>query len=602
MGDTFKYLPQLIVAYDGNDKFANLIHVQKANKDNNYLCPCCGGSVKPRALDSTKEQSHYYHISGKCTKESQLHFFCKNWLFEKNSKFYIDEELFEVDYIDIEKSYNTPFGQYIPDVTVYTTSGKVIYFEMFFTNRKTSDDYFCKWSYLGNDVVEINIKEYMSKVDEDTIPTFKYLYHDGICYSKSYVKRDLYADTIGRRKHELSRQDILDYKSRIERLDWFWQKIISHSPKEEILEAIKMMTYDDMLFCYSIIKRKQCVSYLKDDVLNLINEKVVSDIRDELNLPYDENIYFDLQHTKGRTYQAGVRLKLKTKHITYDDIPNSSVVVFNKNVLSKQEVIKLDDNIEETREYFNDRFNECVEKRKRLLEYEEALSDFERDKYQIKMNNNLYTVLLVSDGKYELLFENVSIEMSISKLSKEIHRKILKKENAKFLKQLFNSSEYKSFINKCKEYKDINIDIDIRESRYDESRVNFKMYICGKKVYDEILEKNMDDFIIKRDESYTKINEFINKYSVIIPYVDKINNSKNDFWKASFSFTPVGNLSVKVDQKIFIPRRYITFSYTYFNLDSQLENETIINSLKTALCTVMKNMERCGYRLLEERV
>ena len=31
--DVFEYLPQLIVAYDGNDEFANLIHVKKANRD-----------------------------------------------------------------------------------------------------------------------------------------------------------------------------------------------------------------------------------------------------------------------------------------------------------------------------------------------------------------------------------------------------------------------------------------------------------------------------------------------------------------------------------------------------------------------------------------
>ena len=51
--DVFEYLPQLIVAYDGNDEFANLIHVKKANKNNSYYCPCCGGVVKPRAITST---------------------------------------------------------------------------------------------------------------------------------------------------------------------------------------------------------------------------------------------------------------------------------------------------------------------------------------------------------------------------------------------------------------------------------------------------------------------------------------------------------------------------------------------------------------------
>ena len=124
--DIFEYLPQLIVAYDSNDKFANLIHVQKSDKEKTYYCPCCGGIVKPRALDSNKEQSHYYHVTGKCTKESQLHFFCKNWLFEKGSKFYINNELYEVKAVDIEKTYSTPFGDYRPDVTVCTTSRKTI--------------------------------------------------------------------------------------------------------------------------------------------------------------------------------------------------------------------------------------------------------------------------------------------------------------------------------------------------------------------------------------------------------------------------------------------------------------------------------------------
>ena len=294
--DIFEYLPQLIVAYDGNDEFANLIHVKKANKDNNYFCPCCGGNVKPRALDSTKEQSHYYHVTGKCTKESQLHFFCKNWLFDEGSKFYVDDSLFEVESIEIEKPYDTPFGKYIPDVTVHTTTGIDIYFEMFFTNRKTGDDYFCKWDYLGNDVVEVNIKEYMFKTDVNTIPIFTYLYHDGNCYSKPYIKRDLYANTIARIKRELTRQKVLNYKARIEQLDWFWQEIRNNKSKEDILETLSKMEYDDMVSCYEIIKRKQCVSYLKNDVLDMINQKVISDVRKKLDLPHDDNIYFDLEH------------------------------------------------------------------------------------------------------------------------------------------------------------------------------------------------------------------------------------------------------------------------------------------------------------------
>ena len=160
----------------------------------------------------------------------------------------------------------------------------------------------------------------MFKTDADTIPTFTYLYHDGMCDSKPYMKRDLYANTIARIKRELTRQKVLNYKARIEQLDWFWQEIRNNKSREEILNVIDNMEYDDMVSCYEIIKRKQCVSYLKNDVLDLINQKVVSEVRYSLELPHDENIYFDLEHVKGRTYKAGIRLNIKTEHITYNKL------------------------------------------------------------------------------------------------------------------------------------------------------------------------------------------------------------------------------------------------------------------------------------------
>ena len=408
--DIFEYLPQLIVAYDCNDEFANLIHVKKANKDTDYYCPCCGGIVKPRALDSTKEQSHYYHITGKCTKESQLHFFCKNWLFEKGSKFYIEDELFEIKDIEIEKKWNTKFGDYIPDITVYTTSRKIIYFEMFFSNRKTRDDYFCRWDELKNDVVEVNIKEYMFKIDADTVPVFSYLYHDGKCYSNTYIKRDLYATTIGKIKRELTRQKLLDYKVRIEQLDWFWQKIIQNHSKEDIIKSVYEMTYEDMVSCYEIIKRKQCISYLKKDILDTINQKVVENIRNSLDIPFNKNVYFDLLHIRGRTYEIGIRLKMQTEHIKYDDFYlhynkyyNIPKIVFKKNIFTPEEIIipkKMIPNLKKI-------YEETIKYKKRLLEYENELSHFEYNGYKVRFNNNHYTVLIkTQDNKFEPVLED----------------------------------------------------------------------------------------------------------------------------------------------------------------------------------------------------
>ena len=613
--DIFEYLPQLIVAYDGNDEFANLIHVKKANKDNNYFCPCCGGSVKPRALDSTKEQSHYYHVTGKCTKESQLHFFCKNWLFEEGSKFYVDDSLFEVKSIEIEKPYETPFGKYIPDVTVHTTDDTDIYFEMFFTNRKTGDDYFCKWDYLGNDVVEVNIKEYMFKTDVNTIPIFTYLYHDGNCYSKSYIKRDLYANTIARIKRELTRQKVLNYKARIERLDWFWQEIRNNKSKEEILNVISEMDYEDMISCYEIIKRKQCVSYLKNDVLDLINQNVISEVRKSLDLPYDDNIYFDLEHVKGRTYEAGIRLNIKTEHIIYnklysycnhwynnrwydfDSLREFPKVVFSKNILNKNEIVISDKNKCE----LIDLYSNVYKIKKNLLKHEEDLSSFEKNKYKIRMNNDLYTVLTVSNDKSEVLFENVNISsLDINKLLDEINQKITENKNDEFLKSLLSSDNYKDLMQEIKTYKDFDINIDIGKAK---KYIRLKMYIGIKCFYNEILN-NTIDFNKKKNDCISIIHDFTEKYSTIIHVVNVVNNCKNNFWKSEISFNNHwGEIIIMVDQKHFIPKRYTTFERIYFDFDDvlSLKVKDIIIQLEKAMHQVMKNMERCGYRVMEVR-
>ncbi|WP_308698688.1 hypothetical protein [uncultured Thomasclavelia sp.] len=607
--DIFEYLPQLIVAYDGNDEFANLIHVKKADKNKDYICPCCGGTVKPRALDSNKEQSHYYHKTGKCTKESQLHFFCKNWLFETGSKFYIDNYLFEVDFIEIEKTWHTKFGDYKPDITVHTTSGKIIYFEMFFTNRKTGDDYFCKWDYLGNDVVEVNIKEYMCKTDKNTIPSFTYLYHNGVCYSKPYVKRDLYANTIARIKHELTRQKVLNYKARIEQLDWFWQKIRDNKSKEAILNVISSMEYEDMVSCYEIIKRKQCVLYLKNDVLEIINQKVILEVRKSLRLPYDKNVYFDLRHAKGRTYEAGIRLNIKTEHIMYDDfylrcsknrfnkINGYPKIVFNKNMHNLDEIFLSEEDIEDLRH----KFNKTTKYKEELIDFENTLSSFEGQNYKIRMRNNFYTVLVKRDDAFEVLFENWYVDsLDIDELATKINNKISDNENKTFLEILFASDEYNSFLSDIKSYKNIDIRLDINNyTGYRQNGIHFKMYICNKCVCNEELKKDINDFMKKTNKCKSLVQNFTKSYSFILNLVNRINNCRNNFWKAQFYFDYNGDIVVEVDQRYFIPKRYLTFEKIRFEDLSLLTKQDIIKHLEIGMKKVLKNMERCGYRIME---
>ena len=606
--DIFEYLPQLIVAYDGNDEFANLIHVKKADKDNNYFCPCCGGSVKPRALDSTKEQSHYYHVTGKCTKESQLHFFCKNWLFEEGSKFYVDDSLFEVKSIEIEKPYETPFGKYVPDVTVHTTDDTDIYFEMFFTNRKTGDDYFCKWDYLGNDVVEVNIKEYMFKTDVNTIPIFTYLYHDGNCYSKSYIKRDLYANTIAKIKRELTRQNVLNYKARIEQLDWFWNEIRNNKSREDISETISKMEYDDMVSCYEIIKRKQCVSYLKNDVLAMINQKVISDVRKELDFPYDENVYFDLEHIKGRTYKFGIRLDIKTDHIIYnkiysphdywcsfDSLKGFPKIVFSKNILNSDEIKILDNDKNKLRDIYKNVQNE----KKNILEYEDKLTEFEKNShYKVRMNNDLYTVIReVEEEKNETILEKYHIyNLDIKKLNYEIEKRIKEKEDKELINSILENSKCKSLIYELNGYKGLNCSIDLK---YDESAY-VVLYIGNTAHYYGMKTINMDEFVEIVSKCKCRLDKLYKKYDIISNLVNQINACKNKFWSASISFISE-NIEVIIEQVFVSEMRYVTSEIYMFAGRERYSEKRIKNIITTMMQDVLKNMEDYDYRVMGVR-
>ena len=603
--DIFEYLPQLIVAYDGNDEFANLIHVKKANKDNNYFCPCCGGNVKPRALDSTKEQSHYYHVTGKCTKESQLHFFCKNWLFDEGSKFYVDDSLFEVESIEIEKPYDTPFGKYIPDVTVHTTTGIDIYFEMFFTNRKTGDDYFCKWDYLGNDVVEVNIKEYMFKTDVNTIPIFTYLYHDGNCYSKPYIKRDLYANTIARIKRELTRQKVLNYKARIEQLDWFWQEIRNNKSREEILNVISEMDYEDMISCYEIIKRKQCVSYLKNDVLNMINQKVISEVREELDLPYDENVYFDLEHIKGRTYKIGIRLDINTDHIIYNKmyIPyDNSIrkfpkIVFSKNILNKDEIVLIESDIKK----INDKYEEVLQIKENILEYDNKLAVFEENsQYKVRMNNGLYTVIEENtEGKMKTVLEKYYISyLDIDSLIFEIKNKVKEEKDKKLINDILENIECKSLIQELNGYKGLDCYVDLKY----EKNAYVVLHIGGSSDFFTLDEISVYRFNQIISECKNKLEELNKTYEVISNIVNQVNSCKNNIWNATISFS-YDDITVDIDQKVFNPK----YSYDttgeriYFYYDTKYSKNRIKKYFTGAMNSVLNNMEDCGYRVMEVR-
>ena len=254
-----KDLPQLIVALDKED---NYIHIRDAKENVEYFCPCCRNSVKPRAFKTEIEyqvQPHFYHVCGSCDEESRVHWIYKNWLFKKGSKFYVDKKLYTVRSVEIEKSYDTNFGKYRPDLTINTECGKVIFFEINFTSAKREDDYFAKWDELNIDVIEVNIKKLMNEDYDCKIPTFSLIYSEGECFKQSYLKRDEYS-TIANIKREWKRQEKIDYKIMWQRLDWFWLTVqdFKHSKCGimDVLENFKQIDIKDKEVCFDLIKKQ----------------------------------------------------------------------------------------------------------------------------------------------------------------------------------------------------------------------------------------------------------------------------------------------------------------------------------------------------------
>lgn len=147
------------------DNKNELITINNLNKDYNgkYYCPLCGSEVIPKAIESLEVSPHFAHIDrSKCTSETIIHWWLKNEMFKHNDKIFIDDNKIYIDTIDIEKEYNTTNGVYKPDITITSTKGEVIFFEINYTNKKNILKYIPIWKELGNKVVEINVHKYIT--------------------------------------------------------------------------------------------------------------------------------------------------------------------------------------------------------------------------------------------------------------------------------------------------------------------------------------------------------------------------------------------------------------------------------------------------------
>ena len=313
----YSNMPKLSIALNKYEEYVHINDVdEERRKKEVFKCPVCGGKVKARCVSrKTVKQPHFYHIEESCSNESMLHWMYKNWLLREGSKVtakckdkYYE---FTVDKIEIEKSHNTKLGKYKPDATIYTTDGKVVYLEVKYSSGKSSEMYYSKWQELGNDVISVDVKKEMYENNKELIADI--LYSDNVCYIKNYnaIDRDFCSY-----KGEISRQEKLNYKARVEQLDWLfyefqkYRRLLTEESKELVLESFKALDKDDMEFVFNFIKKHN-----------------VGDLKGLIEIEYDNVLYdgiwdkyFELENICNKFYDRKMfSLSKGRKYFTFID-------------------------------------------------------------------------------------------------------------------------------------------------------------------------------------------------------------------------------------------------------------------------------------------
>lgn len=259
---------KLWFAKDNRDNLITINDIDESNKKDMYSCPMCGSDLIPKAIKSKQVTSHFAHVDKtKCNSESMIHWWFKHKFLEKGDSFTVVSDK-KVNYICeevlVEQSYNTGDKIYNPDVTILTECGKTIYFEMAFSNTKKIRDYLDIWLDLKNIVVEVDIKQLMHK---DEIPIFNALFYDGKCFNTK--RNDTYYNTIGKYKEEKLQSETNDeLKSRIKKLDWFWDDVLKYKNGEvdivymaEIIDSIHIR---EKHVVNNVLKKSMCNDLYKE--------------------------------------------------------------------------------------------------------------------------------------------------------------------------------------------------------------------------------------------------------------------------------------------------------------------------------------------------
>ena len=494
---------------DENKKIIKIYDLEKGQlkKENKKVyCPICNGILRANQGD-IKTWYFSHENADDCNSESLCHWWVKYGLIEKGDKFKVklgdDIKEFECENIEIEKSYDTKYGTYKPDLTITTAKGEIIFFEFANTNKKRIKDYIDIWKTINNIVVEIKIKDI---IDGNKLKIINAIYYEGKEYYEKY--RDMY--------NYLDRETMKkEYdKIQIEKVKWLLDDILKYNLGKIDIDIIS----DEIQAIEDKEVRKIVVNILSKKCRNIMDEYI------EYNKKEIENIYYKLNF-----------YDLKTPRELYNRIYGSydiNLYLNNKkyksfiNVCDKFKILTLIDSID---------FIQRTYKIENLFEYcnMETLQSMDMLNY-----NNLNNLIDIFYNKVDKIYENNIIENAKRRLLFNLYNKF---KNNGYIVKIINSKT----INVKKEY------IHNNETIISEKYYNWNYKFNLKEVnnfFEEGINKTIINNFINKIENYKRFVYVYCKYDNFynVSYGDINYEFKYDINKENEIFN---NITYKIDEE-----------------------------------------------------
>lgn len=549
---------KLWFAKNQDEQIITIDEIKEDNRNDTYLCPVCGSNLKPKAVKSKQVASHFAHVdASKCNSESQIHFWFKHKFIEKGDKFTISsDEVREYICKDIlvEQPYEVENGVYKPDVTILTECGNTIYFEMAFTNKKKVKDYLDSWLELKNIVVEVDIKQLMSK---NEIPTFKALFYDGKCFN--FKKNDVYYSTLGKYKEGKLKGEVNDeLKERIRKLDWFWDELVSYKEKDtsidEIIKVLEVIEKEDLTIAQEILKKQNC-SNIFDEYINVKSVKLLNYINGYLSNQKHEMFKVTLEDVVkwGKLQTKIIKLKydfgFSNSHhdfeidtLKYNEdsalillvnkmkIVNNDFITRQRHIDAKNNPVlnKVIDDLRAIHSQFDSGYRIYLNTYYTQKTFVDL--DFYRNNKDIHLNDNIiysqdynyifnflkHEIESLMTGSFHLRMEN-QINKVLNKLKRMYDRKILRSDTKHVQTGYMSYSKKKKYYLETHfdysfERKDlIKINIKVTSSEYKINSTSLEFYIFENKLSDN---KETLDIILNTQEDINNMVQYFNEVFV----------------------------------------------------------------------------------------